>query len=148
MIEDATLTRAGLELRSAVLAALTLERFRFMVANVYSAGPAPRSAAAEEHRRAGANRSPGRGAYTREHMRISLRDRHAGQVLRPASWMECPLSISGHDEGGRDGRCTWCGQRINVPVPRPELGEGYRTELDLAYRRHYDPDYGSDPYDV
>jgi hypothetical protein len=29
----------------------------------------------------------------------------------------------------------------------PWLGPGTRTELDVAYRTFYDPDYGTDPYD-
>jgi hypothetical protein len=30
----------------------------------------------------------------------------------------------------------------------PDLGRAYRTELDLAYRQFYDPDWGTGPYDV
>lgn len=54
-----------------------------------------------------------------------------------------------HDEGSRrDGRCTWCEYRFQPPAPRPELSPSYRTELDLEYRRAYDPDWGTDIYDV
>lgn len=62
----------------------------------------------------------------------------------------CPESVRGHDDGGRtDGRCTWCQQPTGRPALRPiELGNGYRTEMDLAYRRFYDPDWGSDRYDT
>jgi len=62
----------------------------------------------------------------------------------------CPESVRGHDNNGRtDGRCTWClrpfGRRATPPV---DLGRSYRTDADLAYRRFYDPDWGSDRYDV
>lgn len=66
-----------------------------------------------------------------------------------ASRSYCPVSaVHTHDEGSRrDGRCTWCGYRFDTPAPRPPLA-GWRTELDQAYRRHYDPDYGIDPRDT
>lgn len=64
------------------------------------------------------------------------------------SFSECPGSVSGHDGGDVQGLCTWCGRRVNSPVPRPDLGEAYRTELGLAYEYHHNPDYGDDPYDV
>jgi hypothetical protein len=62
----------------------------------------------------------------------------------------CPDSATHtHDEGSRrDGRCTWCEYRFTGPAPRPSLGASYRTELDLEYRRAYDPDWGTDPLDV
>jgi hypothetical protein len=62
----------------------------------------------------------------------------------------CPVSvIHAHDEGDRrDGRCVWCGYRYRAPAPMPtDLGRSYRTKLDLEYRRHYDPDFGNDPFD-
>ena len=62
--------------------------------------------------------------------------------------MRCPESTGGHDEGSRrDGCCTWCGQKFREKAPRPNLGDDYRNELDLAYRRVYDPDYGTDYWD-
>lgn len=69
---------------------------------------------------------------------------------RRATATFCPASATHtHDEGSRrDGRCTWCEHRFTAPAPRPRLGENYRTELDLAYRRTYDPDYGTDYWDV
>lgn len=61
----------------------------------------------------------------------------------------CPESVRGHDIGGTiDGTCTWCGKKVGRALPRPNLGRDYRTELDLEYRRVYDPDWGNDPYDV
>lgn len=60
------------------------------------------------------------------------------------SWSECPESVSGHDIGGTtDGSCAWCGRRIDQPRPRPRLPFGYVTELDEAYGRHWDPDWGT-----
>jgi hypothetical protein len=50
--------------------------------------------------------------------------------------------------GTTDGTCAWCHRRIDPTPARPELPANYRTELDLEYRRHYEPDWGDDPYDV
>lgn len=62
--------------------------------------------------------------------------------------MYCSGSVSGHAQNDRSGRCCWCGAWVDPPVPMPRLGRGYRTELDQAYRRQWDPDWGTDPYDV
>lgn len=144
---DATMTRACRELRMRVLMSLEHGQFREMVGGLSSAGPAPRSPEAALHRSgssgssetAGAWRGPGRYGYTR--------NRHDGQVSRPAAWIECSSSITGHS-AGRDGRCVWCERQVEPPVARPELGPDYRTDLGDAYRYHYEPDWGSDPYDV
>lgn len=61
----------------------------------------------------------------------------------------CPEATR-HD-ADRSGRCRWCRKRVDVPVGRPESfgpGDGCdSTDLAVAYRRHYDPDYGSHKYD-
>lgn len=73
----------------------------------------------------------------------------------------CRESVYGeHDSNGRrDGRCTWCSAYVAAPASRPDLGRAraviggrviggrVRTELDDAYRYHYDSDWGSDPLD-
>lgn len=62
---------------------------------------------------------------------------------------ECLGSVSGHDVGGTaDGTCAWCHRQVDPRPPRPDLPSGYRTELDLEYRRTYDPDWGDSYYDV
>lgn len=62
---------------------------------------------------------------------------------------ECPESVSGHDiNGTTDGTCTWCGRRVVARLPRAKLPRDYRTDLDLAYRQFYDPDWGNDSWDV
>lgn len=61
---------------------------------------------------------------------------------------ECPESVSGHAHNDRSGNCAWCGRRIDPPVPMPRMPPGYRTELDTAYRQHWDPDWGAGPYDA
>jgi hypothetical protein len=70
-----------------------------------------------------------------------------GTECQIPSW-RCTGSVNGqHDERGRaDGRCPWCMKRVREPVPRPDL-KGWRTEADAEYRRHYDPDFGTDPLD-
>lgn len=68
-------------------------------------------------------------------------------VPRHENSVRCTESVSGCDTGGRrDGRCTWCLRRIGPPAPAPRLS-GWRTDAGQAYRRHYDPDYGTDPKD-
>lgn len=148
---DARLTRACLGLRTAVLSSMTLERFRFMVGSVMSAGPAPRSPEAARHRTAGAWRTPGRGAYV--YARIPRSD--DGQVSRPAPRIDtqrvlqrwkCPEALE--HRAGADGRCVWCTRRVAAPVPRPELGPSYHTILGDAYRYYHDPDWGSERDDT
>ena len=63
----------------------------------------------------------------------------------PRNALYCPESVSGHDVG-RDGRCVWCERRVDPPVGAPvRFGP---TGLDQEYRRHYDPDWGTDYRDV
>lgn len=59
----------------------------------------------------------------------------------PRDWRECPESVTGHASGA-DGRCLWCERRVDPPVAAPRL-DGWRTELEAEYRRHYDPDWGT-----
>lgn len=61
--------------------------------------------------------------------------------------MDCSGSVSGHAQNDASGKCCWCGRRLDPPVPPSRHGWG-PTELDQEYRRTYDPDYGSGPYDV
>lgn len=59
---------------------------------------------------------------------------------------ECSGSVSGH-QAGKDGMCTWgCGTRVSAPVPKPRTTG--QTDLGQEYRRHYDPDYGSEVDDT
>lgn len=60
---------------------------------------------------------------------------------------ECPGSVTGHGLADVQGRCPWCSKKIEGAAPRPRL-DGWRTEMDAEYRRHYDPDFGTDPLDV
>lgn len=61
--------------------------------------------------------------------------------------VDCPESVSGHDGGDRDGKCTWCGRKVNRKVPAPDRFTE-PTELGEAYRRFYDPDWGSGKDDI
>jgi hypothetical protein len=62
---------------------------------------------------------------------------------RLSTRMHCSKSVTSHD-AGRDGRCLWCRYPVDPPVPAPRL-DGHRTELEAAYRSHYDPDWGTRP---
>lgn len=58
----------------------------------------------------------------------------------------CSGSVTGHS-AGKDGMCLWgCGTRLREALPKPRTTE--ETELGQAYRRHYDPDYGTGKYDT
>ena len=55
---------------------------------------------------------------------------------------DCPETVYGQHDEGRDGCCIYCRRRIGAPTPRPTHFLGGTTELDLAYDQVYDPDYG------
>jgi hypothetical protein len=53
----------------------------------------------------------------------------------------CRGSVIGHDSG-KDGRCVWCGIKLEAPVPAPR---GYPvSDLTEAYEMFYDPDWGAE----
>lgn len=55
---------------------------------------------------------------------------------------DCPESVRGkHSLAERDGRCRWCRRKIAGKAPRGI--EAVRSRLTDAYRRFYDPDWGS-----
>lgn len=59
---------------------------------------------------------------------------------------ECAESVSGH-RSGTDGSCIWCGKKnVGRAMLKPRVAE--KTELGQAYRRHYDPDYGTEKDDT
>lgn len=60
----------------------------------------------------------------------------------------CDGSASKTHDAGRDGLCRWCRQRLGPPVPRPRQFNRVRSNLDAAYRYHYDPDWGSSRDDM
>jgi hypothetical protein len=62
------------------------------------------------------------------------------------SVLGCPNSVSGHAQNDASGLCCWCRRRVDPPIPPPNL-RSWRTEADAEYRRHYDPDWGTDPRD-
>lgn len=59
------------------------------------------------------------------------------------SWV-CPEATR-HDPK-RDGRCRWCNARCDSAVPAPR--EYPTSTAELAYRYHFDPDFGSGKWDV
>lgn len=58
----------------------------------------------------------------------------------------CAESVSGHGEPDREGRCPWCKRKIGRALPAPDRVPP--TTQGQEYRRHYDPDWGSDHRDV
>lgn len=63
----------------------------------------------------------------------------------------CPDTVYGlHSRTEANGKCRYCGRKIERAIPKPDSfgHEGYDdTELGVAYRRYYDPDYGIHPFD-
>ena len=62
---------------------------------------------------------------------------------------DCPGSVDHeHSEPTRHGRCQWCRRRIAGPMPRPtQWVNAGPSALLCAYRRMWDPDWGSAAYD-
>lgn len=61
---------------------------------------------------------------------------------------DCPEAAYGyHSSERRDGTCAYCGRRLSGPLPRPTRWGHLRSNLDDAYRRYWDPDWGSGAYD-
>lgn len=58
----------------------------------------------------------------------------------------CPESVSGHGAATLEGLCPYCGARLTGRNPMPKVTD--RTRLGEEYRRHYDPDHGTDPHDT
>jgi len=59
----------------------------------------------------------------------------------------CPEATYGWHEPGQDGRCLWCKQQVSSRWSRPLPPRGARSELELAYNYHYNPDFGKDDSD-
>jgi hypothetical protein len=61
---------------------------------------------------------------------------------------DCPDAAYGyHSLATREGRCIWCGQLLKGPMPKPLRWTRFRSDLEDAYRRAWDPDWGSGAYD-
>ncbi|HEU4752318.1 MAG TPA: hypothetical protein VFU47_04345 [Armatimonadota bacterium] len=58
---------------------------------------------------------------------------------------DCPEAIGNHADNGR-GKCSYCGKRLGAAPPAPKVVPP--TRLDVEYRRHYDPDFGTDDRDA
>lgn len=59
---------------------------------------------------------------------------------------ECAESVSGH-RANTDGSCIWCGKKNVARAMRKPRTTG-QTDLGQEYRRHYDPDYGTQKGDT
>lgn len=62
----------------------------------------------------------------------------------------CPETYDG-DHGTTDtqGRCLYCRRKIRSAAPKPQSGTPLRElDMDAAYRRTYDPDWGTGPADT
>lgn len=57
---------------------------------------------------------------------------------------KCSESLDKHSPLDGHGRCSWCGEIVAAPAPKPDL-ENWVSECYLAYSYHYDPDYGTWP---
>lgn len=64
---------------------------------------------------------------------------------------DCPNAAYGwHSvEVNRDGTCRWCGRKVAPKMPRPRFWTWSKigSDLECAYERMWDPDWGSRAYD-
>jgi hypothetical protein len=58
----------------------------------------------------------------------------------------CPESTGPHGPLDGAGRCPWCKRKVGRALPAPRVVPP--TELGQEYRRHHDPDWGTDHRDV
>lgn len=63
---------------------------------------------------------------------------------------DCPEALC-HGPADGAGRCPWCHRKYTHANARPVHNHRHPSALTLAYRRFYDPDWGSahsddDPY--
>lgn len=59
---------------------------------------------------------------------------------------KCPETTGRHGPVGADGRCPWCKRKIERTASPPDRVPP--TTQGQEYRRHYDPDWGTDHRDV
>jgi hypothetical protein len=57
----------------------------------------------------------------------------------------CPEATR-HGPLSRDGRCPWCRRKVGRAWPAPTRHQ--QSNLSDAYRRTYDPDWGTDVRDT
>lgn len=58
----------------------------------------------------------------------------------------CPEAIQ-HGPPDGSGRCPWCRRKITAKQPMPDDVHRHESRLSAAYRRSWDPDWGTDPLD-
>jgi len=65
------------------------------------------------------------------------------------TWFNCPESIYGiHDAYDVQGKCCLCRRKIASKASMPRLNSDMKSNLELAYAYHFDPNYGDDVYDT
>lgn len=66
-----------------------------------------------------------------------------------SGWVPCSETVTGeHSTSDVKGDCMYCRRHIAPPARRPRPDPHRRSEVDDAYRYHYDPDWGANRYDV
>jgi hypothetical protein len=62
---------------------------------------------------------------------------------------DCPEAVHGWHSSPTDtsGRCLWCRRKVERAAPRPADNTFKTSNLTDAYRRQWDPDWGTDPRD-
>ena len=62
--------------------------------------------------------------------------------------LNCPDTLYGrHGPTDGEGKCPWCGKKVESAMPKPFLNRHEKSEALASYDYFYDPDYGIDPYD-
>jgi hypothetical protein len=100
-------------------------------------GPRPPSPAPDSQRGPRPPRREAARPYT-------YRGDETGDGARNAD--KCPESTGPHGPLDAAGRCPWCERKVGRAMPPPRRVPP--TELGQEYRRHHDPDWGTDHRDV
>lgn len=59
---------------------------------------------------------------------------------------DCPEGLR-HGPADRAGRCPWCRRRFTDPLAAPRPRASINSDIVDAYRRFWDPDWGSGRWD-
>jgi hypothetical protein len=60
-----------------------------------------------------------------------------------ATRYHCPKSVTGHGSADINGKCPWCGYKIDSKMSRLGSQIGATTDIDDYYGYYWDPDFGA-----
>lgn len=63
------------------------------------------------------------------------------------AYIERCLKAIQHGPTDSYGKCPFCGEKVERTAIRPNTRTDEPSELEMAYKRFYDPDWGTDRLD-